>query len=273
MNASPNLTDPYDPMAGTMQGTGRITYSPDFQSEKPATARVMQANSPATPHETLIRAPGGGDRSTLQCQARGCDGCLICRPAGAAQVVQERHKTAGGAGAAPDSFARAPVVAKPADRGILALDPGTDKTGWCLLLGDRVIGSGVEPNDQMLAKVLARGATTLAVEMIASYGMPVGREVFETCVWIGRFVQAWGGAVEMVYRKDVKMHLCGTAKAKDGNVRQAILDLYPRTGGGATPQVGTKGRPGPLYGVSTHAWAALGVAITARHRLAQERKA
>ncbi|CCH04029.1 hypothetical protein NH44784_000371 [Achromobacter xylosoxidans NH44784-1996] len=125
----------------------------------------------------------------------------------------------------------------------------------------------------MLAKVLARGATTLAVEMIASYGMPVGREVFETCVWIGRFVQAWGGAVEMVYRKDVKMHLCGTAKAKDGNVRQAILDLYPRTGGGATPQVGTKGRPGPLYGVSTHAWAALGVAITARHRLAQERKA
>ncbi|MCY1196927.1 hypothetical protein D9M72_82830 [compost metagenome] len=175
--------------------------------------------------------------------------------------------------AAPDSFARAPVVAKPVDRGILALDPGTDKTGWCLLLGDRVIGSGVEPNDQMLAKVQARGASTLAVEMIASYGMPVGREVFETCVWIGRFVQAWGGKAEMVYRKDVKMHLCGTAKAKDGNVRQAILDLYPRSGGGATPQVGTKAQPGPLHGVSTHAWAALGVAITARHRLAQERAA
>jgi hypothetical protein len=162
------------------------------------------------------------------------------------------------------SFARVPVVAKPVDRGILALDPGTDKTGWCLLVGDRVIGSGVESNDQMLSKVLARGASTLAVEMIASYGMPVGREVFETCVWIGRFVQAWNdpAAVKLVYRKDVKMHLCGTNTAKDANVRRAIIDLYPRSGGGATPQIGTKTKPGPLYGVSSHAWPALGVALT-----------
>lgn len=209
MKTTQNLTDAYDPMAGTLA------------------------------------------RTAMQCAARGCDGCSVCQ-------LDEIVK--------PDSFARAPVVAKPVDRGILALDPGTDKTGWCLLLGDRVIGSGVEPNDQMLAKVLARGASTLAVEMIASYGMPVGREVFETCVWIGRFVQAWGGNAEMVYRKDVKMHLCGTSKAKDSNVRQAILDLYPRTGGGATPQVGTKGQPGPLYGVSTHAWAALGVALTVQAR-------
>lgn len=234
MNTTPNLTDPYDPMAGTLQ-TGRIAFAPDFQSMPGA------PNAP-TPCHCIGPRPG---EKHCPCALR----------------------------AALDSFTRAPVVAKPVDRGILALDPGTDKTGWCLLLGDRVIGSGVESNDQMLAKVLARGASTLAVEMIASYGMPVGREVFETCVWIGRFVQAWGGSAEMVYRKDVKMHLCGTAKAKDGNVRQAILDLYPRTGGGATPQVGTKGQPGPLYGVSTHAWAALGVAITARHRLAQERKA
>ncbi|MFY3127614.1 RusA family crossover junction endodeoxyribonuclease [Achromobacter xylosoxidans] len=31
MNASPNLTDPYDPMAGTLQ-TGRIVFAPDFRS-------------------------------------------------------------------------------------------------------------------------------------------------------------------------------------------------------------------------------------------------
>lgn len=107
---------------------------------------------------------------------------------------------------------------------------------------------------------------TLAIEMIASYGMPVGREVFETCVWIGRFQQAWHSPedVRLVYRKDVKLHLCGTAKAKDANVRQALLDLYPRTGGGATPQIGTKAKPGPLYGVSSHAWPALAVAVTLR---------
>lgn len=147
-----------------------------------------------------------------------------------------------------------------------------------MLDGGRVLQSGVEQNHDMLTRVrtyhlwaqtLHQPAAELAIEMIASYGMPVGREVFETCLWIGRFIQAWHSpeTVRLVYRRDVKLHLCGTAKAKDANVRQALLDLFPRTGGGATPQIGTKAQPGPLYGVSTHAWPALGVAITARHQM------
>jgi hypothetical protein len=68
---------------------------------------------------------------------------------------------------------------------ILALDPGTTQTGWVVYDGDQVVGSGVEPNAAMLEQVRC------AIEMIASYGMAVGREVFETCVWIGRFQQAW----------------------------------------------------------------------------------
>jgi hypothetical protein len=155
---------------------------------------------------------------------------------------------------------------------ILALDPGPEQTGWVLYESERVRECGVMKNEQLLADLLGQwpyDASTLAIEMIASYGMPVGREVFETCVWIGRFQQAWSepDAVRLVYRKDVKLHLCGTSKAKDPHVRQALLDLFPRTGGGATPQVGTKGKPGPLYGVSSHAWPALGVAITALHQM------
>ena len=62
-------------------------------------------------------------------------------------------------------------------------------------------------------------------------------------------------AVRLVYRKDVKLHLCGSPRAKDPNIRQALLDkLGP---------VGTKRQPGPCYGVKSHAWAALGVAVTA----------
>lgn len=155
---------------------------------------------------------------------------------------------------------------------ILAIDPGTTQSGWCRYNGNAVIDSGVLKNEDMLHAISvssARGtADRLAIEMIASYGMPVGREVFETCVWIGRFKQVWRNPeeVELVYRKDVKMHLCGTTKAKDPNVRQALIDLFPAVGGGKTPQIGTKGQPGPLYGVSSHAWPALGVAITAAHR-------
>jgi hypothetical protein len=94
----------------------------------------------------------------------------------------------------------------------------------------------------------------IAIEMIASYGMAVGADVFQTCVEIGRFVEVAEGNVSLVFRRDVKMHLCGSARAKDANIRQAMLDrLGP---------VGTKKAPGPLYGVKSHIWAALAVAIT-----------
>lgn len=153
---------------------------------------------------------------------------------------------------------------------VLALDPGTTETGWVLFDGERVHSSGVEANPAMLQRIKHwQSEVTLAIEMVASYGMPVGREVFETVVWIGRFQQAWHTPddVMLIYRRDVKLHLCGTSKAKDPNVRQALIDLFQPTGGGAVRQIGTKGQPGPLYGVSSHAWPALGVAVTAQHRL------
>lgn len=143
---------------------------------------------------------------------------------------------------------------------ILSIDPGTDESGWVILDGTSVFMSGVWPNDQLLRQVAIEGESDidcLAIEMIASYGMAVGREVFETCVWIGRFQQAWRNpdAVKLIYRRDVKLHLCGTTKAKDANVRQSLIDLIG-------PQ-GTKKCQGATYGVKSHAWAALGVAVTA----------
>jgi hypothetical protein len=127
--------------------------------------------------------------------------------------------------------------------------------------------SGVDDNADVLDRIRRWGGD-LAIEMIASYGMPVGREVFETCVWIGRAAETYddqwrsydGGEqireAEFVFRRDVKLHLCGNARAKDSNVRQALIDLF-----GAP---GTKANPGGTYLVKSHAWAALGVAATVR---------
>lgn len=145
----------------------------------------------------------------------------------------------------------APAIPK-----ILAIDPGTLESGWVILEGRRVVDSGVSLNGCVLLTI-AEWRDALAIEMIASYGMPVGREVFETCVWIGRFVQAYrySQLAQLVYRKDVKMHLCGTSKAKDPHIRQALIDLIG-------PQ-GKKADPGPTYGVKSHAWAALAVAAVA----------
>lgn len=94
----------------------------------------------------------------------------------------------------------------------------------------------------------------MVIEMIASYGMPVGKEVFETCVWIGRFIEAYDKDYEFVYRKDEKMNICHSMKAKDSNIRQALIDRF-----GA---VGTKKNPGWFYGFKADIWQAYAVGVT-----------
>lgn len=151
---------------------------------------------------------------------------------------------------------------------LLAIDPGTTESGWVLFDGAKVIDSGVDSNHKICIRLERRhfddpwkaNPDKLAIEMIASYGMPVGAEVFETCVWIGRFIEAWNGLEDhrLIYRRDVKLELCGSPRAKDANIRQALIDRI-----GAP---GTKKEPGPTYGVKSHAWAALGVAVTAMAR-------
>lgn len=140
---------------------------------------------------------------------------------------------------------------------VLAIDPGTTQSGVCLFTDGRVVESGVHENRAVRDIVRASTADMLAIEMVASYGMAVGKEVFETCVWIGRFAEKWRAPddVLLVYRKDVKMFLCGNTRAKETNIRQALIDLL-----GAP---GVKAHPGPTYGVRSHAWSALAVAVTA----------
>ncbi len=150
---------------------------------------------------------------------------------------------------------------------IFAIDPGPIHSAWCEYVDGRVRNSAIEANATVRQRLIERRrkwnfGSQLAIEMIACYGMPVGADTFDTCVWIGRFIEASNTDPALVYRKDVKMHLCHTMRAKDANIRQALLDLFPATGGGKTPQVGTKKQPGPLFGVKSHVWAALAVAVT-----------
>ena len=149
---------------------------------------------------------------------------------------------------------------------LIAIDPGTESSGVVIYDGKKVIASYKDFENNDLVEQLRTDSWAckhLAIEMVASYGMAVGKTTFETVYWIGRFVQAFGvHDSTRIYRKDVKMFLCNSMKAKDANVRQAILDRFEPSGGGKTPQVGTKKEPGPLFGVSSHAWSALAIALT-----------
>lgn len=164
---------------------------------------------------------------------------------------------------------------------VLAIDPGPQESA--AVIYDAVVRQPLKWSKTLNAHLLDAldytDADDLAIEMVASYGMAVGVTVFETCVWSGRFIERWmtpslSGSVfitgsppafsraepRRIYRCDVKLHLCGSARAKDSNIRQALIDRY---GPGKEKAVGRKASPGPLYGMKADCWAALGVAITA----------
>ena len=154
---------------------------------------------------------------------------------------------------------------------ILGVDPGTSQTGWVLYntITHSIEDSGVTENEEFLNSVIeTQDYDIIAIERIASYGMPIGTDTIRTIEYIGRYWQKVLDSkknvrVELFYKKvDINPSICGSNKAKDANIRQAIIDMFPKTGGGSNPAVGTSKQPGALYGISTHKWAALAVALT-----------
>jgi hypothetical protein len=143
---------------------------------------------------------------------------------------------------------------------ILAIDPGPVESAWVLFRDGLPAHFAKVGNDHMAGflRGLHPSVSTLVIEKVESFGMPVGAEVFETVYWSGRFAEAVHPLpVERIGRKAVKLALCGSARAKDPNIRQALIDRY----GGKEAAIGRKAAPGPLYGVSADIWSALAVAV------------
>ena len=147
---------------------------------------------------------------------------------------------------------------------ILAIDPGTVQSAWIIFSGGRAERFGIQANVELLADLRSETrwgrplADVAVIEKIESFGMTVGAEVFETVHWSGRFTEALHPTpVIQLPRRTVKLHLCGSPRAKDPNIRQALLDRF-----GGKAATGTKAHPGPLHGIHGDLWAALAVAVT-----------
>lgn len=78
---------------------------------------------------------------------------------------------------------------------------------------------------------------------------------------VGRFQERWklarGEEMALVKRSAVRKHLHANKRNGQTPDTQVIEQLTFRFGG-----KGTKKNPGPLYGIKSHAWQALGVAVT-----------
>lgn len=147
---------------------------------------------------------------------------------------------------------------------ILSIDPGTNKTGIVHTYNGKImfVDSKMD-NHHVLDFLKTMKAGMVAMETLVPYNQKVGKTTFETIFWTGRFYEASAIPITKISRREIKSFLVGRMTANDAIIRRAVLSLYPVSGGGATPQIGTKAEPGPLFGVTSHAMQALAVGITA----------
>ena len=153
---------------------------------------------------------------------------------------------------------------------ICAIDPGSTESAYCLMGSDAKphLFAKVANNDiNLLIRNYAPNLTAVVIERVASYGMPVGREVFDTCEWIGRFTQTAADQkipVNYVLRQEEKLAICKSPKANDATIRRALIDRFAvhdfKNG------KGTKKNPDFFYGFKADCWAAYSVALVYLHR-------
>lgn len=143
---------------------------------------------------------------------------------------------------------------------VMAIDPGYERSAWLTYDGTRPHAFGLEDNEKVLWILRRRPeVSSVLIEKIESFGMAVGREVFDTVWWAGRFAEAVEPIpVVQVPRRSVKLAICGDTRAKDANIRAALIDRF----GGRDTAVGRRAAPGPLYGISADVWSALAIAVT-----------
>ena len=152
---------------------------------------------------------------------------------------------------------------------VFAIDPGNTQSAYCVVDAEtlRPLDFNKIPNNVLrdyIRDYRFEEEDRAVVEMIQSYGMAVGRDVFETAVWIGRFAERLDRKLltpaEFLFRKEEKLHICHDSKAKDANIRRALIDRFARHD--LKNGKGTKKNPDWFYGFSADVWAAYAVAIT-----------
>ena len=117
---------------------------------------------------------------------------------------------------------------------IIGIDPGNEETAYAVMAEDyTVIEADKQANDQFLdytlPALIRSGINTVVVEGIQSYGMAVGKTVFETCYIVGecrRVAKLEGAEVRIYARPEYARALVGGMKVKDSTVRQALMTRF-----------------------------------------------
>ena len=146
---------------------------------------------------------------------------------------------------------------------VVGVDPGPAQSAYVAFDGRAVVDHAIVSNEELLSILQFEEwapEQVVVFETVESFGMTVGLDVFETVFETGRMFQMVDdGERARMQRREVKRHLCKSMRAKDANIRQALINRF---GGSKQAAQGVKKNPGPLYGIRTHEWSALAIAVT-----------
>jgi len=152
---------------------------------------------------------------------------------------------------------------------MLGLDPGPSMVGVAVYdtTERRVTSASTSSVAMVLAMLIGPSRLDVdgvAIERVQSYGIS-GGSLLRTSEVVGRLWQAaidgLGIPPALIYRREVLRCLDVTGKGnRDSLVRARLIEMH---GGTRLAACGRKATPGPLWGVASHAWSALAVAICA----------
>lgn len=152
---------------------------------------------------------------------------------------------------------------------VLGVDPGTTHSGWVVLRAEpgesvTVLESSKETDNFECLRLFGErlrehSGLHVAVETMTNYGQGFGMSAIQACIWVGRFTQYFcdrGTPVTHLERQDhVYMTLLGVRRGGNNSaIRKALIAMVG--------EPGTKKNPGPTYGLASHAWSALAIAVT-----------
>lgn len=160
---------------------------------------------------------------------------------------------------------------------ILAIDVGTTDSGYAIMRFDKddinLLSFGKIANDTLMQIIKNDDYDHLVYEQFQSFGMAIGESTIESILWNGRLIQAAidrSIPVDRIYRKEEKLCICNTLRAKDANIRQALIDRYAKTD--KKNGKGTKKEPDVFFGVKKDVWSAIAVGVTWREKMEEEKR-
>ena len=151
----------------------------------------------------------------------------------------------------------------------LGIDPANIESGYVIVDENlKPIEIGKISNEELLTKIyeIKNDMDYIAIEMIACYGMAVGKSVFDTCLYIGRLIEATKDCknVQLIFRREEKMNLCGTMKSGDSAVMKALIQRFAKFD--FKSGKGKKNNPDWFFGFKSDIWAAYAVIVTAHDK-------